>query len=97
MIPEEGMPIYRRSHENGNLFVIFEVNFPPPHWIADDKLVLLEQMLPKRKELPNLQGRVVDECFLENVDPSRYVGRNANSHDEEHEQQGGPSVQCAQQ
>lgn len=98
MISGEGMPIYRQSHETGNLFVQFDIIFPPPNWVPAEKLTLLEKVLPPRPTLPNLQGRTVDEHTFEDVDPNRkFGGGSGPSPMEEDESSGGPSVQCAQQ
>jgi hypothetical protein len=99
MIPGEGMPVYRRSHENGNLFIQFNVIFPPPNWAPAEKLALLEQVLPPRQPLPAFKSEDVDEYVLQNVDPTRQAGASSGGRDDmdEDDDQQGPSVQCAQQ
>lgn len=102
MISGEGMPVYKRSHENGNLFIEFNVIFPAANWTTPDKIAALEHILPARPRAPALGGKVVDEYSLENVDPTRGPGgggRRRGGQHEDHmdEDGGGPSVQCAQQ
>lgn len=98
------MPIYRHSHDNGNLFIQFNVIFPPPAALTPDKLTMLEQALPARPALPALQGKEVDEYGLSTVDPNRQAGgsgrgKGASPMDEDSsdEHQGMPGVQCQQQ
>ena len=47
----EGIPIYRRPHEKGHLTIEFKVNFPENGFLSPDKLSLLENLLPERKEV----------------------------------------------
>ncbi len=101
MIAHEGMPIYKNPDSRGNLFIQFDIVFPPANWLPASDLASLEKLLPAKKPLPSTSGKVVDECVLENVDPSRMAGSNRASagrmdvdDDEDH---GQPGVQCAQQ
>jgi DnaJ family protein A protein 2 len=107
VISGEGMPIYRHSHDNGNLYIQFNVIFPPPASLTPDKLTLLEQALPARPALPQLKGKEVDEYGLASVDPNQQAGgrrgtgragvspMEEDSGDEHHH--GMPGVQCQQQ
>ena len=100
MISGEGMPIYRRSHENGNLFIQFEIKFPANGWAPMDKIAKLEQILPPRPAPPaGLNSKTVDDYTLEPVDPTRQAGGGSRSRDDHMDEDGGegPSVQCAQQ
>ena len=36
----EGMPIYRNPFEKGNLFIKFEITFPPNKFVDDQKLTV---------------------------------------------------------
>ena len=47
----EGMPIYHRPYEKGRLIIEFKVNFPENGFLSPDKLSLLENLLPERKEV----------------------------------------------
>jgi len=40
-IADEGMPQYKRSSEKGNLYVRFNIEFPPDRWITPDKIEVL--------------------------------------------------------
>lgn len=99
MITNEGMPHYKRPFDKGNLFVTFEVNFPPPNWVAENKLLMLEQILPPRQPVNAGSGHT-EEVMLSTIDPM-YANRNGASMDEDEEEEraggGQPGVQCAQQ
>lgn len=96
-VPGEGMPIYRRSQDFGDLYIQFEIKFPEKNWVAEDKLLALEELLPQRRPVPDLSGKEVDEYTLSDVDPSRRMGGSSGDHMETDEDQEQPSVQCAQQ
>ncbi|KAI8616656.1 hypothetical protein BC830DRAFT_1167650 [Chytriomyces sp. MP71] len=98
-IPGEGMPEYKRPFDKGNLYVKFEVIFPDVNTITDDKLKLLETILPPRPALPPTKGKEVEEVMLSNVDPMQQQRASAMDEDEDEEMHGhgGPGVQCAQQ
>lgn len=99
MVANEGMPIYRRSHDRGDLFIQFDVKFPVSHWASEEDLKQLERLLPKRQSLPDLTGKDVDEYTLSDVDPSRRMGGRVHAADamETDEEREEPQVQCAQQ
>ncbi|KAI9005392.1 hypothetical protein BC832DRAFT_531361 [Gaertneriomyces semiglobifer] len=101
VISNEGMPGYKRPFDKGNLYVKFDIIFPPPNWAAQDRLQLLEQVLPPRQPLPDsAKGRDVEEVVLSAVDPMQQQRAYGNGHghgDEDEEDGSGPSVQCAQQ
>ncbi|KAJ3415934.1 hypothetical protein HDV05_003775 [Chytridiales sp. JEL 0842] len=97
----EGMPGYKRPYDKGNLYVKFNVIFPPPNWVPQGRLKELEEILPPRKPLPNLKGADVEEVVLTTVDPMHekradYDQQRAEEEDDD-ERAGGPQVQCAQQ
>jgi len=103
VIANEGMPSYRH-HDKGNLYVRFEVEFPPANWTTDsEQLSLLEGVLPPRPQLPYYDPSfVVEEASLSNLDArqrERAESGEANGMDEDDELHGGhrTGVQCAQQ
>ena len=97
-ITNEGMPIHKRPFDKGNLYVTFDITFPPPNWADASKLALLEKALPARAPFTPPTGEH-DDVVLSAVDPmqqGRASAADRMDEDDEH-QQGGPSVQCAQQ
>jgi DnaJ-class molecular chaperone len=110
-ITGEGMPGYKRPFDKGNLYVKFDLTFPPGNWIADPaQFAALEALLPPRPALPVSAGVLAgaEDVVLSSMDanPPGAGGRGGRGHaheehmdedDEGHGHGGGPGVQCAQQ
>lgn len=107
VIEGEGMPEYKRPYNRGNLYVQFEVIFPPTDWADLETIRKLESVLPPRSTM-EAEGGFAEMVTLKRVDPSRRPGqshdhrhgRGGNAYDEDDEEDpraGGPGVQCAQQ
>jgi DnaJ-class molecular chaperone len=74
MIPNEGMPVHGRSNERGNLYIEFDITFPPQHWAPKEKLALLEQVAPLRPVLLAVADEeVVDYAWLTKQELSSYL------------------------
>lgn len=101
VIEGKGMPVLKYGGY-GNLIVTFKIKFPENHFADEDTLKKLDDILPKRMELPKAPKDVhVDECVLSEFDPTKHTsngrgGQNYDSDDEEHAH-GGEGVQCASQ
>jgi DnaJ family protein A protein 2 len=93
----QGMPSYRH-HDYGNLYIQFDVKFPPDHFNDTEKIVMLESILPPRN-IPEIPAdAMVDDVVLEEVDQSQQARVNANAmEDDEDPHQGAERVQCASQ
>jgi len=99
VITGEGMPSYRH-HQNGNLFVKFEIDFPPHGWGTPEQVEMLEKALPPKKALPPPKGREIEEVVLSTLDATQQQQANsqANGHDDSDEDDHGhPGVSCQQQ
>lgn len=98
VIENQGMPVYRHGGR-GNLFVKFNVKFPPKNFTSEDKLKQLESILPKRTPVKVPKGAEVDECDLVDLDPYKHQSSSRrDAYDSEDEEgAGGPGVQCASQ
>ena len=99
MVPGQGMPSYRH-HDHGNLYIKFDIKFPPNQFATPDKLELLSSILPPRAipELPT--DGVIDEVELLEVDANQQAraSGNAMSADEDDDDHPGHErVQCASQ
>lgn len=97
VIEGKGMPSYRH-HNFGNLYVSFDVEFPPPGFATTEQLSLLEKILPPRPPVEIPARAEVEEVVLSDVDPSKY--RKSGGDDEDYEDMDGdapPGVQCASQ
>ena len=101
MIRGQGMPSYRH-HDFGNLYIQFDVKFPPSNFNSHEKIALLESVLPPRK--PQAQppsDAMVEDFALEDVDASgQRRAQGATGMDEDDEDgvpQGAERMQCASQ
>lgn len=103
VIRDEGMPVFKRSHENGDLYIEFTVKFPDAKDLAGKNLKALSEILPAAKPLPSFKHDEVDEYVLSDVHPGQGAGQksaannNGSQMDEDDEPGQGPQVQCAQQ
>lgn len=101
MIRGQGMPSMRH-HDFGNLYIQFEVKFPPSGFNSPDKLSILESVLPPRKPqaLPP-RDAMVEDFALDEVDASgQRRAQGATGMDEDEEDgvpQGAERMQCASQ
>ncbi|CAG8580650.1 6599_t:CDS:2, partial [Paraglomus occultum] len=64
-----GMPSYRH-HNFGNMYVQFNIEFPPPNWADSATITMLENILPPRQTPAK-----VDETSVEEAD---FTALNAN-------------------
>lgn len=100
------MPSYRH-HDFGNLYVQFDVKFPPslggPNGepMSEEQIKALESVLPARKPQHVPPPDAMTEDFsLEKIDETREAARAqgaAGEDDDEDMQGGGERVQCASQ
>jgi len=104
----EGMPIYKNPFEKGNLYIKFELTFPPNNFNTEDKIESLEKLLPEREKVDVPVGDNVEEVHLMDYDPKTQSGsggrggREAYHDDDDDDDEGmhghgGPGVQCAHQ
>ncbi|KAL4234604.1 DnaJ subfamily A member 2 [Mactra antiquata] len=103
VVKGEGFPHYRNPFEKGDLFIKFEVEFPPQNFANAQQLKKLEKLLPARPAFEMPEGEHVEEVSLSEYDNSR--GSNGSRrevyHDDDDEDDdgmpGGQRVQCAHQ
>lgn len=101
MIRGQGMPSMRH-HDFGNLYIQFDVKFPPNDFNSSEKIAMLESILPPRKiQAQPPHDAMVEDFNLEEVDPSgQRRAQGATGMDEEEEDgmpQGAERMQCASQ
>ncbi|XP_022918984.1 dnaJ homolog subfamily A member 2-like [Onthophagus taurus] len=97
----EGMPHYKNPFEKGNLYVTFDIKFPEKNFTSENKLKLLETLLPPRPDFKKPVGEHVEDVDLMDYDLNERAtssgrGEAYASDDEEH-MHGGPGIQCAHQ
>ncbi|KAJ3105386.1 Type I HSP40 co-chaperone [Phlyctochytrium planicorne] len=92
----EGMPAYKRPYDKGNLYIKFDVEFPPPNFTSPEKMIALESILPPRTPIETNPD--MEEVMLSVVDPMQQSRANYNA-DSGNEDEDGPTpnVKCAQQ
>ena len=95
------MPSYRH-HDFGNLYIQFDVEFPDKMAINQEKLALLDQVLPPRmQQNAPPQDSMTEDYELEDVDPRQQArARGAAGMDDEDEDgvpHGAERMQCASQ
>lgn len=101
MIRGQGMPSVRH-HDFGNLYIHFDVKFPPSGFNTPEKLQILESILPpRRSQAQPPRDAMIDDFQLEDVDQSgqrRAQGATGMEDDEEDGvPQGAERMQCASQ
>ncbi|KAL9593978.1 MAG: hypothetical protein Q9219_007283 [cf. Caloplaca sp. 3 TL-2023] len=101
MIRGQGMPSMRH-HDFGNLYIQFDVKFPPALFNTPERIAQLEQVLPPRKAFaPPPADAMIDDFNLESVDQSgQRRAQGATSMDEDEEDgvpHGAERMQCASQ
>lgn len=100
MIRGQGMPSMRH-HDFGNLYIQFDVKFPPKDFNSHEKILELEAILPPRIEQAHPpKDAMTDDFSLEDVDQGgqrRAQGATMEDEDEDGVPQGAERMQCASQ
>ena len=97
MVRGEGMPSFRH-HDHGNLYIQFDVKFPPPQFNTPELIAQLENILPKTEDV--MEPAESEEKYLEDVDNSgqrRAHGATLEDEDEDGVPHGAERMQCASQ
>lgn len=99
VVKEEGFPRYRSPFEKGDLFVKFEITFPPQNFATPQQLKKLEKLLPPRPKTELPEGEHVEEVNMVEFNEAQQSGhrREAYDEDDDDEMPGGQRVQCAHQ
>jgi len=98
-VRSEGMPVYSRPYEKGNLYVKFKIIFPEK--LSQNHFGEIRKCLPGFTQPPKVPD--AEEAFLTAVDPHStgqegYSNKNANAYDSDSDGDAGTQgVQCSQQ
>lgn len=95
----EGMPIYKNPFEKGNLYIEFNIEYPPKNFATPEQLKELETFLPPRTPFVHPIGDDVEEVDLLPYDPhSSQSSHRGEAYDFDEEQgHGAHEVQCPTQ
>lgn len=74
----EGMPLYRRPDEKGDLYVILDIEMPDQEWLASIDCNVLASVLPPGRIDVNPQPNIVDEASFEESDIVDFGGDDPN-------------------
>ena len=99
IITGQGMPSYRH-HDHGNLYVRFEVQFPPPNFNTEAAIEGLRAILPPPEDRVMPDKDAIEPVDLDVIDASqeaRAQGASMMDEDEEDGHPGGERMQCASQ
>jgi DnaJ family protein A protein 2 len=103
MVSEEGMPIYRKPYQKGNLIIKFNVVFPVPSELNAKKIKQLEVCLPPRNAEP-IAFDGAEKVHLIEARKTQQQSSQGGYYDEDGSDDegqrgggGGGGVQCAQQ
>jgi len=81
----EGMPLYRRPDEKGDLYVLIDIEMPNQDWLSSiDRNVLISVLPPKRTDV-DPQPDIVDEANFEESDIIDFGG-DENWEDEDEDE-----------
>ncbi|KAG6832823.1 hypothetical protein H0H92_009442 [Tricholoma furcatifolium] len=64
----EGMPIYKRPDEKGDLYVILSIEMPDEQWLTTIDAMALEALLPRKRSNPDPLPEVVTDAEFEESD-----------------------------
>ncbi|KII89757.1 hypothetical protein PLICRDRAFT_39921 [Plicaturopsis crispa FD-325 SS-3] len=80
----EGMPIYKRPDEKGDLYIVFDIEMPDEQWLQSIDRKALESLLPPKKEEVEPRPEIVDEAKFEESDTVDF-GEAEDDWEDEHD------------
>jgi len=99
VVKGQGMPSYRH-HDYGDLFIQFDIKFPPNGFASLELLEQLGTILPPRNEVTFPEDGMVEDVNLDELDAqaqARAAGNGSLTGDDEDEEHTHERVQCASQ
>eukprot|EP01017_Pseudomicrothorax_dubius_P028943 TRINITY_DN3483_c0_g1_i2.p1 TRINITY_DN3483_c0_g1~~TRINITY_DN3483_c0_g1_i2.p1 ORF type:complete len:457 (-),score=146.16 TRINITY_DN3483_c0_g1_i2:95-1465(-) len=99
-VKKKGLPFYRDPISHGNLYVVFNVEFPQKNQLNPEQVALLRQVLPGPPETPLDRSKpfeYMDDFNEADTNPNPEGGKTKEDEEDEDGPRGGQRVQCAQQ
>merc|ERR1712232_295023 len=99
IIPEEGMPSRGNPFVRGNLYILFQIEFPSDNSLSPDVLETLKKILPgPDDEYIADEEDDVEEVFMQDAAVKSFGTGGARSHDNAYDSDEGEgqNVQCQQ-
>lgn len=100
LVPDEGMPSYGNPFVRGNLYILFQVEFPSDNSLPANTLELLKKILPDPDPEyvpPDDEEDHVEEVFMQAANVKSFGSGGASMHDSAYDSDEGESnVQCQQ-
>ncbi|KIK10107.1 hypothetical protein K443DRAFT_670736 [Laccaria amethystina LaAM-08-1] len=93
----EGMPIYKRPDQKGDLFIILDIEMPDEEWLKTVDLHKLAPLLPPKKEDVDPRPAVVDEAEFEESDIVDFGEGDEDAWEDEEEEEMGGDPECRTQ
>lgn len=98
-----GMPLRDEHFTKGNLFIKFNITFPPDGSLSPEQVAVLKAALPGPETPPPMVDEDVEEVYVATMNleaeakAAREREREAYDESDEEERGGAREVQCAQQ
>jgi len=100
IIPEEGMPSRGNPFVRGNLYILFQVEFPKDNSLSPDTVAMLKKILPDPDdEYVANDEEHVEEVFMKDASVKTFGTGGAAVHDNAYDSddgENGQNVQCQQ-
>lgn len=100
IVPGEGMPSHGNPFVKGDLYVLFQVEFPKDNELSEDQVAALKKLLPGAAMAVEYDEETAEIAHLEHADVKNFGKGGAHSQDSAYDSDddnGGPQgVQCQQ-
>ncbi|XP_014249668.1 dnaJ homolog subfamily A member 2-like [Cimex lectularius] len=75
----EGMPIHGVPYENGNLYIVFKINFPPSHFGTEEDYAKISSILPRPASPEAVPKDYEDVCLVDYIEDHKSSRRASGS------------------
>lgn len=100
IVPNEGMPSHGNPFVKGNLYILFQVEFPEDGELSKDVIATLKKVLPGPSMEVEYDKDTAEICHMEHADVKNFgkggAATNDSAYDSDDEEGGPGGVQCQQ-